>query len=150
MSPVFHEFPNKIKDWRYEIEDFEDAMQTAFADKLRQVEKRLELLNNRLSPIKLASKVAENQTRLALLKQRQTSAMKDVIDASDERLKINMASLDALSPLSVLKRGFSITENEKGKILHDVSEVKADENVQIRLANGKLKARIFEVTKDEV
>ena len=143
-SSVFHEFPNQIKDWKYEIEDFQDRMETVFEDKLRQNEKRLELLRNRLSPIKLAAKVSENQTLLALLKQRQLSAIKDVIDAQDEKLKIKMASLDALSPLSVLKRGYSIVESENGKILHDIDQVKIDENVQIRLANGKLKAKILE------
>ncbi len=144
LSPVFHEFPNKIKDWRYEIEDLNDRIETSFSDKLRRNEKRLESLRNRLSPIKLAAKVSENQTKLAILKQRQVSAIKNVIDLNDEKLKIKMASLDALSPLSVLKRGYSITQNEKGQILHDIGQVKIDENVLIRLANGKLKARILE------
>lgn len=144
LSPVFHEFPNKIKDWQYEIEDFRVRLETTFSDKLRNGEKRLEILRNRLSPIKLAGKVAENQTRLAILEQRQLSAIKKVIDSSDEKLKIKMASLDALSPLSVLKRGFSITENEKGEILRDVGQVVIEENVQIRLANGKLKAKVLE------
>ncbi len=149
MSSVFHEFPNKIKDWRYEIEDLNDRLETVFAEKLRRGEKRLESLNNRLSPIKLAAKVAENQTRLALLKQRQISAIKDVIDAQDEKLKIKMASLDALSPLSVLSRGFSITQTEKGKILRNIKQINVDENVQIRLANGKLKAKVLEIKRDE-
>ncbi|HRH40011.1 MAG TPA: exodeoxyribonuclease VII large subunit [Pyrinomonadaceae bacterium] len=144
FASVFHEFPQKIKDWRYEIEDLNDRLESNFDDKLRKDEKRLELLRNRLSPIKLAAKVSENQTKLAILRQRQISAIKDVIDSSDEKLKIKMASLDALSPLSVLKRGYSITENEKGEILHDIEQIKIDENVQIRLANGKLKAKILE------
>lgn len=148
LSPVFHEFPNQIKDWRYEIEDFQTRMEYAFSDKLKTNQKLLETLNNRLSPIKLAGKVSENQTRLALLKQRQISVIKDVINKFDEKLKIKMASLDALSPLSVLKRGYSITENEKGEILRNVDQIKENENVQIRLANGKLKARVFEVEKE--
>lgn len=147
-SSVFHEFPQKIKDWGYEIEDFQDRMQSAFSEKLRQSEKKLESLSGRLLPIKLASKVAENKTRLALLKQRQTSAIKDVIDNLDERLKIKMASLDALSPLSVLKRGYSITQNEKGEILHNIEQISIEENVQIRLANGKLKAKVIEKEKN--
>lgn len=148
LSPVFHEFPNKIKDWRYEIEDFNDRIESVFEDKLRSYEKRLEHLRNRLSPIKLAAKVSEHQTRLAILKQRQISAIKDVIDANDEKLKIKMASLDALSPLSVLRRGYSITVNEKGEILHDISQIKLDETVKIRLANGKLRAKILEKDND--
>jgi exodeoxyribonuclease VII large subunit len=144
LSPVFHEFPQKIKDWRYEVEDFRDRMETVFSEKLRNGEKRLELLKNRLSPIKLAAKVSENQTRLALLEQRQLTAIRKVIDSSDEKLKIKMASLDALSPLSVLQRGYSITQNEKGEILRDVGQIGIEENVQIRLANGKLKAKVLE------
>lgn len=147
-SPVFHEFPNQIRDWRYEIEDFQSQMESAFSDKLKKNQKLLESLNNRLSPIKLAGRVSENQTRLALLKQRQISVIKDVVSKFDEKLKIKMASLDALSPLSVLKRGYSITENEKGEILRNVNQIKENENVQIRLANGKLKARVFEVENE--
>lgn len=149
MSPVFYDFPNRIRDWQYEVEDFQDRIQTAFSDKLRLNEKRLEALNNRLSPIKLAGKVSENQTRLALLKQRQNAAIAKVIDKADERLKIKMASLDALSPLSVLKRGYAIAENEQGEILSDVKQIKTGENVQIRLANGKLKTKVLELLKDE-
>ena len=142
LAPVFAEFPGKITDWRYETEDFLMQMQTAFADKLKTSEKRLEKTLSRLSPLKLASKVAENQKRLALLEQKQTSAIKKLIDAKDESLKIEMASLDALSPLSVLKRGFALAENERGEILRDAKKVKIGDNVKIRLAKGKIEAKI--------
>ncbi|HQU85398.1 MAG TPA: exodeoxyribonuclease VII large subunit [Pyrinomonadaceae bacterium] len=143
LSPVFVEFPQTVKDWRYEIEDFEAQMKTAFAEKLKTSTKKLEKISSQLSPVKLASKVAENQKRLALLKQKSESAIKKVIDAKDESLKIEMASLDALSPLSVLKRGFAIAENEKGEILRDTKNVNANETVKIRLAKGKLTAQVL-------
>lgn len=57
-----------------------------------------------------------------------------------------MASLDALSPLSVLRRGFSITENERGEILREARAAKIGDKLKIRLANGKLEAT---VTKSE-
>ena len=102
----------------------------------------LQNITNRLSPIKLATQLNDKKTRLALLKQKQVSAIKDVIDAKDERLKIKMAQLDALSPLSVLNRGFSIAENEKGEILRDAKNVKANEKVKIRLARGTIEAQV--------
>ncbi|MCD9188215.1 MAG: exodeoxyribonuclease VII large subunit [Pyrinomonadaceae bacterium] len=143
LSPVFVEFPQTIKDWRYETEDLELQMKTAFADKLKTSTKKLEKISSQLSPVKLASKVAENQKRLALLKQRSEAAVRKLIDGKDERLKIDMASLDALSPLSVLKRGFALAENEKGEILRDVKAVKTDETVKIRLAKGKFTAQVI-------
>lgn len=143
LSPVFVEFPQKVKDWRYEIDDYNERIEDAFEQKIKVANKRLEKVISQLSPLKLASKVAENQTRLALLKQRQISGARKLIDAKDERLKIEMASLDALSPLSVLRRGFSISENENGEILRDTEKVKTGETVKIRLAKGKIEARVL-------
>lgn len=144
FAPVFTEFPQQIKDLQYEIEDFEERMREALTEKLKKSEQRFENLSGRLSPLKLASRVSEKKTRLALLKQRQISAIKRVFDDKDEKLKIRMASLDALSPLSVLSRGFSITESETGEILRDAEKIKIGDKLKIRLSNGKLKAEVLE------
>jgi len=144
FSPVFTEFPNKLKDWQYEIEDLQSEMKTALSEKLKTKNQRLETLTKRLSPLNLASKLNSQKTQFALLNQRQISSVKDILDEKDESLKIKMASLDALSPLSVLNRGFAIAENEKGEILRDSSQVKANDNVKIRLAKGRIEAKVLE------
>ncbi len=144
FSPVFTEFPNKLKDWQYEIDDLQSEMKTALSEKLKTKNQRLETLTKRLSPLNLASKLNSQKTQFALLNQRQISAVKDILDEKDESLKIKMASLDALSPLSVLNRGFAIAENEKGEILRDSSQVKANDNVKIRLAKGRIEAKVLE------
>ena len=145
LSPVFSEFPQQIKDWRYEIEDFTELLRNALTEKLKIEEKILEGFTNRLSPLKLAGKLNEKKIRLALLREKQTSAVKNKIGAGGQKLKIKMASLDALSPLAVLSRGFSITENEAGEILRDTKNVNANDKLKIRLANGKLGVRVLEV-----
>ena len=148
MSPVFVEFPQKIKDWRYETEDFAVRLNDLLKEKLRAAEDRLEAVKSRLSPIKLSSKLNDKKTRLAVLRERQISAVRKLIDAKDEDLKIRMASLDALSPLAVLRRGYSITTCEAGEIINSVSQIKQNTRVQIRLADGKLKAEVLETEKD--
>lgn len=148
FSPVFTEFPQRIRDWNYEIEDLQERMTEALSEKLKAKKKNLETISNRLSPIKLASKLNEKKTRLAVLAQRNESAIKNQIDGKDEKLKIKMASLDALSPLAVLSRGFSIAENEKGEILRDAKKINRGDEVKILLANGKLKTKVLEVEKD--
>jgi exodeoxyribonuclease VII large subunit len=147
LSSVFTEFPTRVKDWRYEVDDFNAQLSDALTEKLKIKRQILESLANRLSPLKLASKLNEKKTLLALLQQKQISAIKDVVNASDEKLKISMASLDALSPLSVLKRGFSIVENESGDILRDAARVNVNDKLKIRLASGKLEAEVLRTEK---
>ena len=55
-----------------------------------------------------------------------------------------MASLDALSPLSVLNRGFSIAETETGEILRDSANVNQNDKVKIKLARGSIEATVLE------
>ena len=54
-----------------------------------------------------------------------------------------MATLDALSPLAVLNRGFSITQNASGEIVRDAAKTKTGDKLKIRLANGKLNAEVL-------
>ena len=143
LASVFAEFPQRVKDRQYEVEDLTASMSSVLAEKLRAESKTLQNITARLSPVKLASQLNDKKTRLAVLKEKQTSAIKNVIDAQDERLKIKMAQLDALSPLSVLNRGFSIAENERGEILRDAKNVKVNEKVKIRLARGTIEARVL-------
>jgi exodeoxyribonuclease VII large subunit len=148
LSPVFSEFPQRIKDWRYELEDFTELMRDGLTEKLKIEEKILENLTGRLSPLKLAGKLNEKKIRLALLKEKQVSAIKNKIGGRGEKLKIRMASLDALSPLSVLNRGFSITENEAGEILRDAENLNVNDKLKIRFANGKIEAKVLKVSAE--
>jgi exodeoxyribonuclease VII large subunit len=143
LSNVFHDFPNQINDWRFHVENCQNRISELLVEKLSKYKQDLEKL--KISPIKLAGKVAENQTRLALLKQRQTTAIKEFVDAKDERLKIKMASLDALSPLSVLKRGFSLTQKQNGVIISNANQLSAKEKVNIRFAKGSASAEILKI-----
>ena len=145
MSPVFAEFPQKIRDLRYEIEDLNENLAAAARAKINRSAENLVNLRGRLSPVKIAARFNDKKTRLALLRQRQTAAIKNISKSGDEKLKIQMATLDALSPLAVLNRGFSITENASGEILRDSRQTAPDELIKIRLAAGNVEAKITKI-----
>ncbi len=143
LSPVFAEFPGTIREFGFRLDELRMRSKASIASRLDHADDSLRNITGRLSPVKLASKVSATGTRLALLEQRQITA-NSVLEASRvENLNIMMAKLDALSPLSVLNRGFSITENEYGEILRNAVQVKAGDKLKIRLASGRLKAEVL-------
>jgi exodeoxyribonuclease VII large subunit len=70
------------------------------------------------------------------------AAMDFKLQEGRERLALAAASLDALSPLGVLQRGYALAQDAAGKPLRDASSVKEGDAVTVRLAKGKLGTRI--------
>ncbi|HKP82283.1 MAG TPA: exodeoxyribonuclease VII large subunit [Pyrinomonadaceae bacterium] len=70
------------------------------------------------------------------------AAMEFKLQQGRERLALAAASLDALSPLGVLQRGYAIAQDASGRLLRDAATVAEGDAVSVRLAKGKLNARV--------
>lgn len=149
MAPVFAEFPARLSGLRFRTDQaFFDA-ETATNAKLREFSDELHAVTTRLSPIQLSAKVSENKRRLALLDQRASTVAGGVTETRHRELEKTMATLDALSPLSVLTRGYSITQKGSGEIVRDAHQTSVGERLNIRLARGKLEAEVREVNSEQ-
>ena len=75
------------------------------------------------------------QQRLASL------AQKCVADR--QRLFVQLAArLDAMSPLKVLARGYSVARTEDGSILRNARQVQPGENIELQLSRGRITAQV--------
>ena len=72
--------------------------------------------------------------------------LENLINTKNEKEKKRyvelVAKLDTLSPLKTLMRGYSIAEKE-GKIVKSIEELKKDDNIDIRLTDGKVQAKVL-------
>ncbi|MDR1485761.1 MAG: exodeoxyribonuclease VII large subunit [Planctomycetaceae bacterium] len=57
-----------------------------------------------------------------------------------QRLERNVMSVEALSPLATLARGYSITETENGKTIKSINDVKPTDTIKTRLKDGNIKS----------
>ena len=77
------------------------------------------------------------------------AAVDEKLQNGRERLGVAAASLDALSPLGVLQRGYAIAQDASGKLVRDASAVNAGDAVSVRLAKGKLNTRVVSTEQDQ-
>ena len=85
------------------------------------------------------------QARLKLQQlQKQIHANMDLkLQQKQQSLLTQTRTLDAISPLETLARGYAIaTHQPTGQILHDASQVAIKDSVSIKLAKGSLLATI--------
>lgn len=68
-------------------------------------------------------------------------------DVKKMKLQTAAAQIDAMSPLRVVARGYSIVETESGTILKSARMVTVGERLKIKLAEGGLRVEVKEVMK---
>jgi exodeoxyribonuclease VII large subunit len=91
----------------------------------------------------LARRVDELQLRAA-------RAMRNCVVRARDRLAGLSGKLESLSPLAVLRRGYSLTQrSEDGRLITNPDDVGAGQQITTRLAGGGLISRVERVTKDE-
>lgn len=59
----------------------------------------------------------------------------------------SVATLEALNPLSILKRGYSITFDSTKKSV-DIDKLKTDEIIETKLYGGSIKSKVVEIIKE--
>ena len=67
-----------------------------------------------------------------------------ILSRARERLARDSAALDAMSPLKVLGRGYSIARNENGTLIASVNDAAPGERLELRLSDGSLACRVEE------
>lgn len=70
--------------------------------------------------------------------QRLCHGLESSVASQRERFVRLAAALDAMSPLKVLGRGYSIAQKEDGAVLTSIQDAEAGEQISLRLADGSL------------
>ena len=87
-------------------------------------------INEQYMVIDMKVKAMQNKIQLKL-KEERTKFIKQV------------SKLDTLSPLKTLARGYSIVTDSSNKIIKSVKDLKEDQNINIRLADGEKQAKVL-------
>ncbi len=90
-------------------------------------------------------KLEEYKSEINLLKEDLIFNITEVTEKDRRNIEKLADSLNTLSPLSTLNRGFSIIADEKGETIKSVNDVKLDENIDITLKDGKLEVKILDI-----
>ncbi len=143
-SPVFADIPHRVTRLSHRASEFGTRLETVSRESIGRRSAVLETVLRKFSPVGLAEKVGSHKTRLAVLDGRCDAAASSSIKAFDRQLNVKMAELGALSPLSVLQRGYSITQLEDGTIVRDRAAVHAGERLNIRVEKGTIKAKVLD------
>jgi len=99
-------------------------------------------LNAHLRHASPALRLAAVRGRLDVARAAITSALRAQIEGLRSRLAVTAGTLDAISPLATLQRGYAIVTDANGRVATDASVLSAGATIQARLARGRVQATV--------
>jgi len=142
MMDGIHRRQQKLDEQRFRLEKAE-----------RQL---LERCHRRSESVAAAVRHYDARRRLAAVRQSLESQVANLAAATRTRLLESRgaldrrtASLEALSPVAILNRGYALVFDAKGRLVKDASRLKAGDEVSARLARGRVRARVTGTERSE-
>jgi len=145
MSRGFDDVRVQLRAAHEELNGVARRLEKRMEESHASARRRFDATACRLSPARMSSRVLASRVRLALLRSGVETAARGRLDEARARVAVAAASLDALSPLAVLGRGYALASNARGAILRKANSVGVGEQLRVRLAAGALLCRVEEV-----
>ena len=96
------------------------------------------------------NKLVEMKDDIASYKEELADSIKDYLLDKRRDLKNYQDQLEALSPLKVLNRGFSITQDKDGKVITSVKDVKCGDTITTIVKDGTINSKVEKAEEKEL
>lgn len=135
---------------RQQLDSISSAMENAVTRQLKVSKQHLKSLSDSSALQDPFKYLQVKSDALVLLKNRMLTTQLNLVNQRKQRFVSLTAKLDAMSPLKVLVRGYAMIQNDNNEVIHTIKQVKADDNLNIRLSDGTVSAKVIMKKEDAI
>ena len=140
--------PDQVDLRRY-LGGLADRMTGSETARLQALRERLDTLQHKRVLTDQLAYVQDKRMELVHLQQRLGDLAKAEITRKQKSFTALAASLDAMSPLKVLGRGYAMARNEAGQVLKSSGEVTIGDRVRVTLGSGGFTAVVDHIEEEQ-
>lgn len=131
------------------ITQLSHRLQQSLRHRWQKKAENLTALSIRLYKNPLPLRIQQYEQQLAQLKVRLNSHMNLTLSLQQKQLAHLCGKLDSLSPLKVLARGYSITQNQQNFTIRSMKDVNVGEQIKTRLPDGDIISQVIRLEEKE-
>lgn len=146
----FQGFAYNIEHLMQYVSELNIKLDYGLTKQLHIKQDRFNMIKNKLSIHLIQLSIQKKKNNLQSLISESRNVILNILNNNRESLKILGAKLNALSPYSILRRGYSICFDEDRKIIYkEAGMLRPEQKVFIKLYKGSFKSIIKEVINEE-
>lgn len=139
----------KLDDLRLRVDDHLGRLSAYLSNLLRGKAEQFERRRDALSSRSPRGRIRELKSLLSQSNREMEVHIKHYLGDRKHRFERSLEGLDRLSPLNVLRRGYSITRRLPDyNILKDVKGLKVGDEINVRLLRGEIIGQVKELVKE--
>ena len=131
------------------ITQLSHRLQQSLRHRWQKKAENLTALSIRLYKNPLPLRIQQYEQQLEQLKVRLNSHMNLTLSLQQKQLAHLCGKLDSLSPLKVLARGYSITQNQQNFTIRSMKDVNVGEQIKTRLPDGDIISQVIRLEEKE-
>src|ERR1700690_42413 len=135
MMDAIHRRQQRLDEQRFRLEKAERQL-------LERCHRRSELVSAAVRHYDARRRLAGIRQQLAAQVAELAAAARTRLLESRGALDRRTASLEALSPVAILNRGYALLFDAKGQLVKDAARLKVGDEVSARLTRGRIRARV--------
>ena len=142
-------FPD-ISEITFLLENSKTDMKSILQSKLENAEAVIDRFSSKKIKARIEGKYKKLAEDIDSTEKNLRKSISAKVSAEEEKLRYVTSVLEARSPLATLNRGYSIITNQNESLIKKISDVSVDMPINIRLSDGKVKAKITEIKNREI
>lgn len=93
--------------------------------------------------------ITTRREELERWRERSAQLVRHRVQRAQDEIRHLAVQVRALSPQQTLDRGYSVTQRPDGSVVRDAAELNLDDEVQVRVAAGRFRARVSDVAPEQ-
>ncbi|RWZ60118.1 exodeoxyribonuclease VII large subunit [Halobacillus fulvus] len=114
-----------------------------------QASERFRYINKRLSQQGPESQIKDGKEKLEAYKKQFTLRFQNLLTQKQNQFEKSLDKLTLLNPLDIMKRGYAIPFDTKGKVVKRVHQVQKGDRLSVQVQDGSLDVEVLDVKEDE-
>ena len=128
---------------RQNLDAMSNAMVSSLSRQVKAARQHLKVLSASQALRSPTGYLEQRSQSVELLKNRLVAAKNQNITRARQRFIAQISKLEAMSPLKVLTRGYSMAQTQRGEVVRSINQVELGERIRIRLSDGTISATVM-------
>jgi exodeoxyribonuclease VII large subunit len=141
--------PNKIRDLEQQFDEMALRLHQVMQRFVTDLKYQDRMVSTRLRKVDLHRFIHHKKEILEGRRQNLMSGIRACLLRDRARLGLAVGKIDSLSPLAILKRGFSLCRDKQGAVIKSSTDVSRGDAVRVTLASGELDCLVEETRLPE-